>query len=77
MVRSFMELSRIKGDVILDPSSSATGFWMLYGTPYAHGEYARARAPFIWSESLWSDQKLRDVPDRLDGHFILMPLHLR
>jgi hypothetical protein len=66
MVRSFMGLS---GD--LDTKSSATGFWMLYGTPYVQG------SPFIWSESLWSGQTLRDVPDRLDGHFTLMPLYLR
>ncbi len=66
MVRSFMTLSGI-----LDVSASTTGFWMLYGTPYIHGK------PFIWSQSLWSDQKLRDVPDRLDGHFTLMPLYLR
>jgi hypothetical protein len=66
MVLSFMELSGI-----LDPKSRATGFWMLYGTPYIQGK------PFIWSESLWSLQKLRDVPDRLDGHFTLMPIFLR
>ena len=66
MVRSFMELSGI-----LDTTSRATGFWMLYGVPYIHGK------PFIWSESLWSLQKLRDVPDRLDGHFTLMPIYLK
>ena len=33
--------------------------------------------PFIWSESLWDWQPLRDVPDRLDGRFTLMPLYLR
>jgi hypothetical protein len=66
MVRSFMELSGI-----LDVSSSATGFWMLYGTPYVNG------APFIWSRSSWKWQTLRDVPDRIDGRFTLMPLYLR
>lgn len=66
MVRSFMELSGI-----LDTESRATGFWMLYGTPYVKGK------PFIWSESLWDWQPLRDVPDRLDGRFTLMPLYLR
>lgn len=66
MVRDFMELSGT-----LDPSSRATGFWMLYGTPEVHGK------PFIWSESLWAGQTLRDVPDRLDGHFTLMPIYLR
>ncbi len=66
MVRSFMSLSGI-----LDTHSSATGFWMLYGTPYVKGK------PFIWSESLWDWQPLRDVPNRLDGRFTLMPLYLR
>ena len=66
MVRSFMRLSGI-----LDTKSPATGFWMLYGTPHVHGK------PFIWSQSLWNGQTLRDVPDRVDGRFTLMPLHLR
>ncbi|UFS70244.1 hypothetical protein LPW11_20510 [Geomonas sp. RF6] len=66
MVGSFMKLS---GE--LDPSSATTGFWMLYGTPHVKGK------PFIWSESLWSWQPLRDVPDRVDGKFTLMPLYLR
>lgn len=66
MVRSFMSLSGI-----LDTESPATGFWMLFGTPWVKGK------PFIWSESFWSWQPLRDVPDRLDGKFTLMPLYLR
>lgn len=66
MVRSFMDLSGS-----LDTESSNMGFWMLYGTPHVRGK------PFIWSESLWSEQKLRDVPDRVDGVFTLMPLYLR
>jgi len=66
MVRAFMDLS---GE--LDISSRNTGFWMLYGTPRIQGK------PFIWSESPWSWQPLRDVPDRLDGKFTLMPLYLR
>jgi hypothetical protein len=66
MVRSFMGLSGV-----LDTSSSAKGFWMLYGTPTVNG------APFIWSQSSWKWQTLRDVPDRLDGTFTLMPLYLR
>ncbi len=66
MVRSFMGLSGI-----LDAGSPDTGFWMLYGTPHVKGK------PFIWSESLWDWQPLRDVPDRLDGKFTLMPLYLR
>ncbi len=66
MVRSFMKLSGI-----LDTASSTTGFWMLYGSPSIKGK------PFIWSQSLWNWQTLRDVPDRIDGRFTLIPLHLR
>ena len=66
MVRSFMGLSGT-----LDTSASNTGFWMLYGTPTVNG------TPFIWSQSSWKWQKLRDVPDRVDGSFTLMPLYLR
>ncbi len=66
MVRSFMALSGV-----LDTSSSNTGFWMLYGTPIVNGE------PFIWSQSSWKWQTLRDVPDRLDGKFTLMRLYLK
>lgn len=66
MVRSFMELSGI-----LDIASPSRGFWMLFGTPHLRGK------PFIWSESLWNSQTLRDVPDRLDGRFTLISLYLR
>lgn len=66
MVRSFMGLAGT-----LDISSANSGFWMLYGTPRING------SPFIWSQSAWSTQKLRDVPDRVDGMFTLMPLYLR
>lgn len=66
MVRSFMGLSGI-----LDSSAANTGFWMLYGTAKVNG------TPFIWSQSSWKWQKLRDVPDRIDGSFTLMPLYLR
>ncbi|MDO9308472.1 MAG: hypothetical protein Q7V04_05360 [Deltaproteobacteria bacterium] len=66
MVRAFKDLSGI-----LDTSASSTGFWMLYGTAHVNGE------PFIWSRSSWSWQTLRDVPDRVDGVFTLMPLNLR
>lgn len=66
MVKAFMKLSGT-----LDTSATDTGFWMLYGTPRIDGK------PFIWSESLWKSQKLRDVPDRVDGSFTLMPLYLR
>jgi len=66
MVRAFMKL-----EGIFDVSSPATGFWMLYGTPHIHGK------PFIWSQSSYSWQKLRDVPDRVDGEYLLTPLYLK
>ena len=66
MVRDFMALSGT-----LDVTSGATGFWMLFGTAKVGG------LPFIWSQSSWSWQKLRDVPDRVDGEYTLMPLYLR
>ena len=66
MARSFMGLA---GE--LDSTAKATGFWMRYGTASANG------SPFVWSQSSWKWQKLRDVPDRVDGVFTLMPLHLK
>jgi hypothetical protein len=66
MVRSFMGLSGV-----LDTSAANTGFWMLYGTAKVNG------TPFIWSQSSWKWQRLRDVPDQIDGSFTLMPLYLR
>lgn len=66
MVRSFMGLSGT-----LDMQSKATGFWMRYGTAHVNG------TPFIWSQSSWKWQKRRDVPDRIDGAFTLMPLHMK
>jgi hypothetical protein len=66
MARTFMGLTGT-----LDSSSSASGIWMLYGTAHVNGQ------PFIWSQSLWKSQKLRDVPDRIDGTFTQMPLYLR
>lgn len=65
MARAFMHL---KGT--LDLRSTATGYWMRFATPTVNG------APFVWSQSSWKWQKLRDVPDRLDGAFTLMPLHM-
>lgn len=66
MVRAFMQL---KGE--LDLRSKATGFWMKYGTAKING------SPFIWSQSSWKWQKLRAVPDRVDGEFTLIPLYLK
>lgn len=66
MARAAMNL---KGE--LDMTSTATGFWMLYGTSHVNGQ------PFIWSRSSSSGQKLRDVPDVVDGSFTYLNLHLR
>ena len=66
MARSFMLLGGT-----FDLASTNTGFWMLYGTAKVDGK------PFIWSQSSWKWQTLRDVPDRLDGSFTLMPLYLK
>jgi hypothetical protein len=44
---------------------------MLYATPKVNGK------PFIWSQSSWSWQKLRDVPDVVDGTYVLVPLYLK
>ena len=66
MARSFMGLA---GE--LDSRSTATGFWMRYGSAAVNGE------PFVWSQSSWKWQQRRDVPDRIDGVFTLMPLHLK
>jgi hypothetical protein len=56
---------------VLDTSSPQKTFWMKFGTPYINGK------PFIWSESLWKDQKLRWVPDRVDGTFTLLNAYIR
>lgn len=62
-------VSGIQG--ILDIDSPYRVFWMKFGTPKINGK------PFIWSESIWKDQKLRNVPDVVDDNFYflnLMPL---
>jgi hypothetical protein len=66
MVREFMKLTGT-----LDLESKRTGFWMLFGTPHVNGE------PFVWSQSSWKWQQLKDVPDRVDGSFTLVPLYLK
>ena len=38
-------------------------FWMKYGTPVFKGK------PFIWSQSRWPTQKLRQVPDVVTGEW--------
>lgn len=62
-------VSNLEG--VLDPSSTNKAFWIKYGTPHISGK------PFIWSESLWFTQKLRDVPNVVDGNFQLLNLHVR
>ncbi len=56
---------------ILDLDSPNPAFWMKYGTPYVNGK------PFIWSESQWEGQILRDVPDSQDGEFTLLKSYIR
>ena len=56
---------------IYDPGSPNKAFWMKYGTPHVNGK------PFIWSESAWKGQKLRDVPNTVDGTFTLLNTYIR
>jgi hypothetical protein len=51
---------------VLDTSSPVKTFWMKFGTPYVDGK------PFIWSQSQWKGQKLRFVPDVIDGPYTLL-----
>jgi len=44
---------------------------MKYGTTYVDGK------PFIWSESQWKGQILRDVPVSQDGEFTLLKSYIR
>lgn len=55
----------------LDTKATRNGFWMKYGTPFVKGE------PFVWSQSIWKSQKLRSVPDRVDGSFHLMNCYIK
>ena len=61
-------LSDLKG--VLNIDSGNTSFWMKYGTPVINGK------PFIWSESQWHTQKLRDIPDVMDGDYHLLKTHI-
>ena len=61
--------AHLKG--VLDSGAKTKAFWMKYGTPSVNGE------PFIWSESQWSGQKLRGVPDRVEGDWRLLHLYMR
>ncbi len=55
----------------LDLDSPLPSFWMKFGTPIINGK------PFIWSESQWRDQNIRDVPNRLDGEYQLLNLGIK
>jgi hypothetical protein len=61
--------SQVKGT--LDTTSTNVSMWMKFGTPMIDGK------PFIWSESKWSSQKLRGVPDRVDGSFQLLRSYIK
>ena len=54
-------VSSLKG--VLDLKSKNRAFWMKLGSAKIKGK------PFIWSQSKWKGQKLRDVPDAIDGNF--------
>lgn len=56
---------------VLDLTSARNSIWMKFGTAKVDGK------PFIWSESQWSGQKLRDVPDALDGDFELLKMNMK
>ncbi len=62
------DLSNLKG--VLNIDSENTSFWMKYGTPVVNGR------PFIWSESQWHAQKLRDIPDVMTGDYHLLKIHI-
>jgi len=62
-------VSDLKG--LLDTSNPYKGFWMKYGTAKINDK------PFIWSESKWAGQKLRDVPNSVDGPFYYIDTYLR
>jgi len=61
-------MTGLKG--ILNTDSNNRAFWMKYGTPVVSGK------PFIWSESQWSEQKLRHVPDVVDGDYHFLRTHI-
>ena len=61
--------ANLKG--VLDTSSPVKTFWMKFGTPYVDGK------PFSWSKSQWKGQKLRFVPDVIDGPYTLLNAYIR
>jgi hypothetical protein len=63
------DVFNLKG--VLDLDSPLKTFWMKFGTAYIDGK------PFIWSESQWQEQKLRGVPDRVDGEWTFLNGYIR
>jgi len=56
---------------LLDVNSDDRSFWMKFGSAKINDK------PFIWSESQWNTQKLRDVPDSIDGNFNYLYTYIR
>ncbi len=56
---------------VLDYSAPRDAFWMRWGTPVFEGK------PFIWSESNWSNQTLRGVPDEVGGEYQVVNVYIR
>lgn len=56
---------------VLDTSSTNKVFWMKFGTARVNGK------PFIWSQSQWRGQKLRYVPDVVEGEWTLLNGYIR
>ena len=56
---------------VLDPGGTQPAFWMKFGTATVDGK------PFIWSQSQWKNQVLRDVPDVVDGPWTLLDTNIR
>ncbi len=66
MVEAAMQMS---GE--LDTNSPLNAFWMKFVTAKVNGK------PFIWSESQWKEQSIRDVPDRVDGKYQLLNMGIK
>jgi len=56
---------------VLDTEATSKAFWMKFGSPSVKGK------PFIWSQSQWKGQKLRNVPDRVAGDWTFLNLYMR
>lgn len=68
---SSLALAALGLEGIFDSTADTPSFWMKYGTPFIDGR------PFIWSESQWKSQKLRQVPNILNGSFNLLHMDIR